>query len=68
MERIEFESFWLGSPAFAYVFVRREALQGFQPPSVTVAVDEVVKVSFELIVSIVMVAFDGRFLDPAVQR
>jgi hypothetical protein len=66
LERIKFESFWLGSPAFADVFVRREAFQGLQPPSVVVGVDEVGKVSFELIVSIVMVALDGRFLDRAV--
>ena len=66
MERLEFESFWLGSPAFADVFVRREALQGLQPSSVVVGVDEVGEVSFELIVSIVMVALDGRFLDRAV--
>src|SRR5262249_7474985 len=66
LERIEFESFWLGSPAFADVFVRRESLQGLQPPSVVVGVDEVGKVSFELIVSIVMVALDCRFLDRAV--
>lgn len=66
LERIEFESFWLGSPAFAGVFVGCEALQGLQPPSVIVGGDEVGKVSFELIVSIVMVALDGRFLDRAV--
>jgi hypothetical protein len=56
LERIQFESFLLESPAFADVFVRREAFQSFQPPSVVVGVDEVGKVSFELIVSIVMVA------------
>ena len=67
LERIESESFWLGSPAFADVVVRREALQGLQPPGVVVGVDEVGKVSFELIVSIVMVALDGRFLDRAVR-
>ena len=48
LERVKFESFWLGSPAFADVFVRREAFQGIQPPSVVVGVDEVGKVSFEL--------------------
>ena len=66
LERIKFESFWLGSPAFADVFVGREALQGLQPTSVVVGVNEVGKVCFELIVSIVMVALDGRFLDRAV--
>lgn len=64
--RHKFESLWLGSPAFADVFVGREALQGLQPPSVVVGVNEVGKVCFELIVSIVMVALDGRFLDRAV--
>ena len=68
LERIEFESFWLRSPAFADVFVRREALQGLQPPSVVVGGDEVGKVNFKLIVSIVVVALDGRFLDTAVSR
>jgi hypothetical protein len=66
LERVEFESFWLGSPAFADVFVWCEALQGLQPPSVVVGGDEVGKVSFELVVSIVIVALDGRFLDRAV--
>jgi hypothetical protein len=66
LERIKFESFRLGSPAIADVFVRREALQGFQPPSVVVGVDEVGKVRFKLIVSIAMIALDRRFLDRAV--
>jgi len=63
LERIEFESVWLGSPAFADVSVRREAFQSFESPSVVVGVDEVGEVCFELIVSIVMIALDGRFLD-----
>mgnify|MGYP007000750092 CR=1 FL=1 len=66
MERVESESFWLGSPALADVFVGCETLQGLQPPSVVVGGDEVGKVGFELIVSIVMVAFDGCFLDRSV--
>src|SRR5262245_59105908 len=37
-----------------------------RPPSVVVGVDEVSKVSFELIMSIIMVTLDGRFLDRAV--
>ncbi|MDA9535300.1 hypothetical protein ACM41_03085 [Bradyrhizobium sp. CCBAU 21362] len=48
------------------MFVRREAAQGLQAPSVVVGGDEVGKVSFELIVSIIVVALDGRFLDRAV--
>lgn len=66
LERIEIESLWLGGPAFADVFVRREALQGFQPPSVVVGGDEVGKVCLELIVSVVMIALDSRFLDRSV--
>ena len=66
MERIKFESFWLGSPAFADVFVGREPLQGLQPSSVVVGINEVGEVCFELIVSVVMVALDGGFLDRAV--
>ena len=60
------KSFWLGSPGFADVFVRRETLEGLQPPSVVVGIDEVGEVGFELIVSVVIVALDGRFLDRAV--
>jgi hypothetical protein len=51
---LEFEAFWLGGPAFADVFVRREAFQSFEPPSVVVGVDEVGEVCFELIVPIVI--------------
>ena len=38
----------------------------FQPPGVVVGTDEVGQVCFELIVSIVMIALDGGFLDCAV--
>ena len=57
---------WLGSPAFTDVFVRRESLQGLRPPSVVASINEVGKVIFELIVSIVMIALDGRFFDCSV--
>jgi len=60
LERVEFESVWLGSPAFANEFVGCEALQGLEPPSIVVGTDEVGKVCFELVV---MIALDGRFLD-----
>ena len=53
--------FWLGSPGkFPDGFVRRESLEGLQPPSVVVGIDEVGEVGFELIVSVVIVALDGR--------
>ncbi|MGY4183063.1 hypothetical protein ACVIHH_008354 [Bradyrhizobium sp. USDA 4518] len=60
------KSFWLGRPAFADVLVGCETLQGLQSPGVIVGCDEVGKVSFELIVSIVMVALESRFRDRAV--
>ena len=66
LERVKFESFWLRSPAFGDVFVRCEALEGLQPPSVVVGIDEVGKVGLELLVSIIMIALDSRFLDRAV--
>jgi hypothetical protein len=63
MERIENESFFLGSPGFTDVFVRREAFQGLETPAVVIGVDEVGEVIFELGVAIVMMALYGRFLD-----
>lgn len=51
------------SPAFADIFVGCEALQGLPA---TERSDEIGKVSFELIASIVIVALDDRFLDRAV--
>jgi hypothetical protein len=57
---------WLGSPAFTDVFVRRESLQGLRPPSVVASINEVGKVIFELIVSIVMIALNSGYLDRSV--
>ncbi|MCK1406904.1 hypothetical protein IVB48_16310 [Bradyrhizobium sp. 76] len=65
LERIEFESCWLGN-SIEDVFAGCEALPGLQPPSLVLGGEKVGKVSSELIVSIVMVALDGRFLDRAV--
>ena len=60
---IEGESFRLDCPDFADVFEGGEVLEGFETPAVVVGVDEVVEVRLELPVAIVMVAFDGGFLD-----
>lgn len=65
LERIEFESCWLGN-SIEDVFAGCEALPGLQPPSLVLGGEKVGKVSSELIVSIVMVALDDRFLDRAV--
>ena len=66
MVRVEFEAVGLICPAFADVFVWSEAAQGLQAPAVIVCVDEVVEVGNELVMAVVMVAFDGCFLDGAV--
>jgi hypothetical protein len=63
LERIENESFWLRSPAFADVFVGSEALQCFEPPPVIVGVDEVGEVALELVVTVIVITFDGGFFD-----
>ena len=65
LERLEFESFWLGSPAFADVFVRREAFECLQPTSEIVCFDEVIEMLTKLLVVFVIEAPDGGFLDIA---
>ena len=57
------ESSWFLCPYFADVFEGREALEGFEPPPIIIGVDEVVKVGVELLMAIVMIAFDGGVLD-----
>lgn len=64
---IEGKSAWLGCPYFADVFEGGEALEGLQTPAIIVGVDEVVEVGFELAMTVVMVALDGRFLDRPVR-
>ena len=66
MVRIQREAIWLGCPAFADVFVWREATQGLQSAPVIVGVDEVAEVRGQLGMAVVVVAFDGGFLDSPV--
>ena len=63
MGGIESESFWVLRPDFAYVFERREAPQRLEPAGVIVGVDEVREVAPELVMVVVVVSLDGRFLD-----
>lgn len=67
MDWIEGESFGFGSPAFTDELVGREALEGLQSSSEVVRLDEVLKMSPQLGVVIVMEALDGRVFDRAVQ-
>lgn len=48
------------------MFVRCEALEGFEPAAEVVGRDEVGEMGFELLVALVMVASDGGYLDGAV--
>jgi hypothetical protein len=66
MERVQFESIWVICPDFADVLVRGQAFQGLEPSSVIVDIDEVGEVRFELLVPVVMIAFNGGFLDGSV--
>lgn len=66
MVRIWFESIGLACPAFADVSVGCEAAQGLQAAAIVVGIDEVAEVSGQLAMAVVMIAFDGRFLDCAV--
>ena len=63
MERIEGEAFGLFCPGGADGFVGCEASQGLEPPGKVVGRDEVGEMLPELIVAVVVVSSDGRFLD-----
>ena len=53
---IEIKSLWLDCPYFADVFEGREALECLQAPSIVVGIDEVVEVSFELPMVVILIA------------
>ena len=66
MDWIEFESLWFDFPSFADELVGRESFEGLQSPSEIVRADEVREMPAELIMAVVVVAFDGRVLDGSV--
>lgn len=59
----EGEPFGFGCPLFADELVRGEALEGFEPASEVVGVDEVLEMQAQLVVIIVVEGFDGVFID-----
>lgn len=63
VDRIYSESLRLGCPDFADVFVRGETLQGLEALAELVSIYEVNKMGFELLVAVVVLAFDGGVLD-----
>ena len=66
MVRILGEAFGLGSPCFADEFVGCEAAETLEAAGEVVGGDEVLEVSPELVVAIVVETFDGCVLDGAV--
>lgn len=60
---IEDESFWLCCPDFADIFVRCEPIDGLEPSPEVVGCHAVVEVDLQLLMAVVMEAFDGCFLD-----
>ena len=66
VERIGIEPFWLRSPCLADELVGREALEGLQSTAEVIGADEVVEMLPELLVAVVMIKLDGRFLDGSV--
>ncbi len=63
MARFFLEEVRLCLPFFPDELCWREAFEGLEPSGVVVGVDEQIKVSAQLLVVIVMVAFDGGLLD-----
>ena len=63
---IECEALRLIRSGFADGFVGREARQGFQPACEVVGRDEVSEMLAELVMGLIVVTIDGRFLDGSV--
>lgn len=63
MDWIESGSFWLDCPSFADEFVGCQTLQGFALATEVVRGDEVAQVPLQLLMIVIMEAFDGGVLD-----
>ena len=63
MDRIELESLGFFCPHFADELIGGQAFKRLQASPVVVGVDEDAEVGLELLVAVVMVSFDGGFLD-----
>src|SRR3954470_3327022 len=66
MERIEGEPFRLARPALADELVWGKAFEGLQATTEVVGGDEVIEVTFKLLMTVVVIALDGGLLDGAV--
>ena len=66
VDRVKNESFRLGCPDFADVFVGREAVQGLQSACEVVGREEVGEVCLQLVVAVVVEPFHSRVLDRSV--
>ncbi len=66
LERVEFESFRLGSPAFTDELVGREAFERLEPSAEIVGVNEVCEMPSQLVVIVVVIALDRGVFDGAV--
>src|SRR5450432_2767021 len=66
MDWIELESFRLFCPESADEFVWCEALQGLEASREIIGCDEVGQMRFRVVMAVVVIAFDGRFLDGSV--
>ena len=66
MDWFWFESFGLGCPAFANIFVWREAFESLEATSVVVGIYEVSKVCTKLVMTVIMIARNGGLFDGSV--
>jgi hypothetical protein len=57
------EPFWLKCPDFADVLIGCQAFEGFEAAGVIVGVDEVAEMAAQLVVIVVVIAFDSRLFD-----
>ena len=66
MDWIDDESIRLCSPSFADELVGREPFEGLQSAAEIIGVDEVLEMAAQLVVVVIVEAFDGCFLDGSV--
>ena len=60
------EAYWLLCPDFAEIFIRCQSVESLQSACKVVSLYEVVQVALKLLVAVVVIAFDGGFLDGAI--
>ncbi len=66
MDWIYVESFWFFCPGFGDEFIGCETFECLEPSAEIIGIDEVCEMTFELLMTIVVVSLNGGLLDRSV--